>query len=1206
MAFCNLHVHNEYSLLDGVGKADDWCKRAVELGQTHLALTNHGNIDGLLDFQVAAIKNGIVPLLGCELYVVQDIRDKKSKERFHITTLVKNEVGFKNLCNMLSIANLEGFYYKPRVDYSIILNHCEGLVWLSGCALTPMINSAGEKFLWRLRRKVKDDFYFEVMPHIFLKQIGINAQAFEAAKQLNAKVVATNDCHYIRREDNELQEVLLAVQTKAKWKDKNRWRFDVEGLHLRSEKEMLLAFREQMRGGDELFLNAINNSMEVAKKCENFRIEKKDILLPAVYGLDKKGESTYLRKLCFEGYRKIFNSDDWAEEYLDRFMEEFKLIKKKGFVRYFLVVHELINWCRDNGIMVGPGRGSVGGSLIAYLIGITCVDPIEYGLLFSRFINENRIDYPDIDIDFEDVKMPRQHLEELYGKNNIASVSTFMKMKGKGVIRDVSRVFDVPLSEVNEFAKVIDDSDGDNASVAKAAKETPEGQKFTQKYKKVIDLASRLEGQIRGASKHAAAVIVSAEDLTQCSRCNIVLRSGQEVVNWEKENAEYCGLMKLDNLALINLKILNNARKLIKETHGHDIVFENIKPTDKRVFKMLSRGETAGVFQFNTWATTKLTERLGVKNFGTMYDIVALVRPGPADSGMTDDYVDRAKGKKWKKKHPIYEDITKDTLGIIIYQEQVMQVISRVAGLNYSTADKIRKIISKKRDQKMFAEYLEMFIQGCKDQKTLTEQEAREFWDALQSHSRYSFNKSHSVEYALISYWCVDGTTRLYDWDNKKYISISKAFKTGIKNIACYDEKTKKTVCGKVKKIIRTTGAKNVDLKMGYKVRMKSGKTICCSKDHKFLTSNGYVALKDLNCGDLVAVEKRISNSSKPGVGEKISFSLKKHWMNLSSDERKKRLGFCSAGGKEAARIGVMKKRWKTMSPDERERRLLPWIEAAAKSENGFKSRFVGNAKDGHMVFSKNEYVLDNWLFENNLKHETQVQINGKFADFYCKGVYIEFDGMNRPEKYFEDKFGEEPFVVITNINQIENKLHFLLEEDFMRSGEKIIFEPIKKISKWKKRVMYDVVMEKEPHNFLANGIVVHNCAYLKAYYPAEFICANLTYGGDGKKEELIEEARRIGLQIVLPKVGVSAALKWVVKDGELIAPFVEIKGIGDKSALEIVKYKTSSKKGFFTLGVVNKELSPKIKEILTDVGAFGDKPVGNLQDFFSFDIGKK
>lgn len=1162
MAFCNLHVHNEYSLLDGVGKADDWCKRAKELGQTHLALTNHGNIDGLLNFQQAAIKNGIVPLLGCELYVVSDIA-QKTKDRFHITVLIKNEIGLKNLCEMLSIANLAGFYYKPRVDYKTILDHCDGLVWLSGCALSPIIDPMGEKFLWRLHRKVKDDFYFEIMPHIFLKQIGINAQAFEAAEQLGVKVVATNDCHYIRREDNELQETLLAIQTKAKWKDKNRFRFDIEGLHLRSEKEMLMAFKEQMKGTDETFLKAINNTMEVAKKCENFRIEKKDILLPAVNGLDLKGEANYLRKLCFDGYRKIFGTDDWPEEYLDRFMEEFRLIKKKNFVRYFLIVHELINWSRDNGIMVGPGRGSSAGSLIAFLIGITCVNPLEHGLIFSRFIDENRIDYPDIDIDFEDVKKPRQHLEDVYGKNNIASVSTFMRMKGRGVIRDVSRVFDVPLNEVDDFAKVIVDEGND--SVAVAVKETEEGKYFAEKYPKVVDFASRLEGQIRGASKHAAAVIVSAEDLTKCSRCNIVMRSGQEVVNWEKEDAEFCGLMKLDNLALINLKILNHARKLIKRNHDKDIVFETIKTNDRRVFNMLGAGGTVGVFQFGTWATTKLTKSVGVESFGAMNDIVALVRPGPFDSGMTDDYVDRKKGKKWKKKHRIYEEITKNTFGIIIYQEQVMQVISKVAGLSYSTADKIRKIISKKRDQKMFAEYFELFVQGCKDQQTLSEKEAREFWEALQSHSRYSFNKCLTGDTVLIrsaaGKYCKKEMTikELFDnWNSKK--SVGKKLRRIGVNI--FQLKADNRIRpGKVKGVY-LNGVKEV-----FEIETESGLKIKATENHRFLTKTGYTVVSGLKIGDLLAAQ-----------GE---------------SEKYKKKGFCNPGkGSTYSGFGFRKDKENICYIDGR-KKMFDDAKRKVKIRANGKCEFCGKMIVGRCKESGREikYGRPEMAHIKSLNH-----FNYDFSKYHSEDNILYL--CNNCHKSLDYEKGER---------KIRHS-----------KGKPIFFDKIKNISFVGEEETFDIEMEGPNHNFIANGFVSHNshsvcyalisywCAYLKTCYPAEFICASLTHGGDGKKEELVDEARRLGLNVVLPKIGVSDAIEWVTKDNDLFVPFVEIKGIGEKSAPEIAKYKAPSKNGFFSLGTITRELSPKIKEILTDVGSFGDEPVGNVSSFFSFNVGNK
>jgi len=756
MSFCHLHVHNEYSILDGVGKADQYLKRAKELGQTHLALTNHANIDGLLNFQSESKKAGITPIYGCELYVVPDMVVKiPSDHRFHVTALIKDEKGFQNLCQILTVANLKGFYSRPRADFNFILDHCDGLVFLSGCAATPLLDKSGYNFILRLNEKIPGDVYLEVMPHSFPDQLSVNQFCVSIHETYGIEMVATNDCHYVDEGDSDLQEVLLAIQTKKTWNEEDRFKFKIQGLFLRSEQEMKDAFAAQgvlLRGQ---YLLAMRNAMAIAEKCSSFFIQEKSIWLPTLKSVPEDQEPDFLKKLCFEGYERLFGSSEWDQKYLDRFWEEFELIKKKKFIRYFLLIHELILWCKENDIFVGPGRGSVGGSLIAYLMGITRVaDPIKYDLLFSRFIDEERQGLPDIDIDFEDVKRPlvRQHLEELYGKNHIASVTTFQRMKGRGIVRDVSRVFDVPISEVNEFVKIIEDEGNDNNSVQQSIEE--QRHPFVDKYPNVVDYAVRLEGQIRGYSQHAAAIIVSAEDLTLGTRGNLAIRSDQDVINWAKDDAEYMGLMKLDALGLNTLSILNESRRLILKNHGKEIDFDHISLDNPQVFEMLSKGETEGVFQFNTYSTTKLVKQVGIENFGLMSDVIALVRPGPSDSGLTDDYVKRKHGAKWQKKNRIYENITKNTYGIVVYQEQVMQVINLVAGLPYSTADKIRKVIGKKRDAKEFKPYEEAFINGCLEQKTFNEQEAIEFWEALQNHARYSFNKSHSVEYSIIAYWC--------------------------------------------------------------------------------------------------------------------------------------------------------------------------------------------------------------------------------------------------------------------------------------------------------------------------------------------------------------------------------------------------------------------------------------------------------------------
>ncbi len=795
MIFCHLHVHDEYSLLDGCGSSKQYLSKAKELGFHYLALTNHSNIDGLIKFQKEATKIGIKSILGCELYFVPDMDIKIPKEKkFHITVLIKNEIGFQNLCKILTEANLRGFYYKPRSDFKSILKWSEGLVFLTGCGSSALTNDKGVEFISDLSIQNKGDVYLEIMPHQLENQIKLNKLCCEFSQdpEFYLKLVATNDVHYILQKDNILQEVLLAIQTKAKWNDVNRFSFTEKTLFLRTEQEMKTAFAKQGILTRQEYCSAINNTIEIAEKCSGFSIQKKEIFLPKV-NTQGMNEDDFFKKLCVDGYKKLFNNQDITQNkiYFDRFNEEFELIKAKKFVRYFLIVHELIEWCRNNDVMTGPGRGSSGGSLIAYLLRITTIDPIKYKLLFSRFITQDRIDYPDIDMDFADQKrhLVREYLEQLYGKNNIASVSTFLTMKGRMVVRDVARVFDVPLKEVDEFAKSIQDEDGDETSLETAVNRA-EGRKFALNYPEVIDYSIRLEGQVRGASQHAAALIVSAEDLTQGTRGNLATRSNMEVINWDKEDAEYLGLMKLDVLGLNTLSVLSETKRLIKQNHNKDIIFEDIPLDNQKIFKMLSKGETVGVFQFNTWASTKLIKDVGVDSFSLMSDCIALVRPGPLGSGLTDEYIKRKHGQKWVKKHPLYEEITKDTFGTIIFQEQVMEVIYKVAGLLYSTADKIRSIIAKKRDVKLFEQYKQMFIDGCKKQETLSEIEAGEFWDMLEYHAGYSFNRSHAAAYSMISYWCAHCklfypteficANLTYGSQSKKEEMIKEAYRLGI------------------------------------------------------------------------------------------------------------------------------------------------------------------------------------------------------------------------------------------------------------------------------------------------------------------------------------------------------------------------------------------------------------------------------------------
>ena len=759
--FVHLHIHSEYSQLDGFGTADNYAKRAKEMGFTHLALTDHGNVDGVLKWQTACKKNGIKPIIGCELYVVPDATVKEKEERYHITVLVKNEEGWQNLLQMLTYANLTGFYHRPRVSYDVVLNHLAGLVVLTGCSGSPLIDDTGKQFVDLLRQK--EDTYLEIMPHCIPSQVKVN----DIVKRTPGKFVATNDCHYILEKQWKSQEVLLAIQRKAKWNDPNRWKFGFTGLHLRSADEMMEEFQKQNIFDSVSIRKAMRNTLEIAAKCQDFEIKRQSISLPRVPKFKDHDPDTLIGEICGKSKRvPRYETGEWALEYWQRFQEEYKLITEKKFSEYFVIVWELVNWCRENDIMVGPGRGSVGGSLIAYLMGITDVDPIKYKLLFSRFIAEDRIDFPDIDIDFQDDKrhLVREHLKELYGEHNIAGIATFMTMKGRAVVRDVARVFEIPFNDIDELAKAVTparqsdetrwiDGQGDDDLIW-AIDNTPAGQMFKRKYPQVVEFALELEGQVRGYGQHAAGVIVSREDIRQGDRAYLIERNGEILVNWDGNDAEYMGLMKLDILGLHTLSVLNECKKLVFQDHGVKIDFNEIPLDDPKVFEMISEGHTTGLFQFSGFACTQLGKDMLPNSFDMLVHLISLARPGPANSGMTKRFVEKKKkGGVFVRRHPTYASITEDTLGEVIYQEQVMEIMVKIAGVPYSMADKIRKVIGKKRKASEFKPYEDAFKEGCKKVGIFSEKEADDFWKGLQEYAQYAFNRSHAVEYSLIGYW---------------------------------------------------------------------------------------------------------------------------------------------------------------------------------------------------------------------------------------------------------------------------------------------------------------------------------------------------------------------------------------------------------------------------------------------------------------------
>jgi len=760
MSFCHLHLHNEYSVLDGVGTSKQYAALAKELGQTHLALSNHGNIDGAIEHQKQCLEAGIKPIIGAEMYLVPDMTQKqKGETRYHITFLVENQTGWRNLLQLLTIANIEGFYHRPRIDHKTLLKHIDGLVILSACSMSYLLlDIENWMILDYIEALGKDRVFLEVMPHDIPEQIKVNKLALKISKELGIQIVATNDAHYPTNEATKHQEVLLAIQSKRTWNDPNRWKFNCTGLFLRSEEEMVEAFQDQGVLTDHEIRRAIRMTGKVARLCENFRIEQQEVYLPSIKkSFNEESELLFLENMVYKGLKRRIRGRTFEElkPYKERIEMEMKLIISKKFVRYFLIVWDLIQWCQKNNVMTGPGRGSAGGCLVAYLLYITDCDPLIYGTEFFRFVSEERKDLPDIDMDFEDIRRDdvRKYLSDKYGEYNVVGLSNFLTMKGKGVLRDVSRVFDIPLSEVDFAAKVMVEAEV-GQEIEKSFNEVPECRRFGQKYPEVIEVAQSIEGQIRGHGQHAAGVCISEKDLRGGHNCNLVTRAGTIVANWDMRNAEYCGLMKLDILGLSALTILNECRRMVKQNHGIDINYKKITFDDPKVFAEISEGNTVGAFQIGSNGLTNYCKELGVENFQMLYAVTALWRPGPMQSGMTELYSKRKRGKaKVEKIHPIFDKLTEETFGVIVYQEQVMKAVNQLAGISMATCNKIRKIIGKSLGNAAFDKYKEEFLQGCKNQGTVPEKKAIQIWDMMSKSGSYSFNLSHSVEYSMITYW---------------------------------------------------------------------------------------------------------------------------------------------------------------------------------------------------------------------------------------------------------------------------------------------------------------------------------------------------------------------------------------------------------------------------------------------------------------------
>jgi DNA polymerase-3 subunit alpha len=759
--FVHLHLHTHYSLLDGAIRPDKLFKKAHDYKMPALAITDHGNMFGTIEFYQLAYQAGIKPIIGCEVYVAPGSRfDKEPRNgaetSYHLILLAENTTGYKNLMYLVSKGFLEGFYYRPRIDKELLKSHNEGLIALSSC----MHGEVGAQILKNnMDKAIKtaeeyselfDDrrFYLEIQENNIPEQRDLNTKLIELSKKLSLPLVATNDCHYLTKEDSRAHEVLLCLQTGKTLDSPDRMHFSTDEFYFKSPQEMAKRFSYAPE--------ALKNTIEIAERC-NLKITFDEIKFPTFHAPDGVDMKAYLEDLARTGLQErlelLPNSNELLQPYTERLEEELKIIESTGFIDYFLIVADFVNYAKERGIAVGPGRGSAAGSLVAYALKITEVDPITYGLLFERFLNPERISLPDIDIDFCKERRDEiiDYVTTKYGKDNVAQIITFGKMQAKGVIRDVGRVLNMPYKEVDQIAKLVPNVL--NISLSEALKQEPRLREMTdsdQRVKELFSLSLALEGLPRHASTHAAGIVISDKELVEY----LPLYRGQNnevVTQYAMNEVGKIGLIKFDFLGLKTLTLIEKCLDLINANRSEPLTANNLPLDDPAVYKLLSAGQTDGVFQLESQGMKDLVVRLKPENMEDLIALLALYRPGPLGSGMVDDFIKRKRGDTritYELKQ--LEDILADTYGVILYQEQVMQIASRLASFSLGDADLLRRAMGKKKTDVMHAQK-EKFMKGAKANK-INPKKAEKLYTQMAKFAEYGFNKSHSTAYALIAF----------------------------------------------------------------------------------------------------------------------------------------------------------------------------------------------------------------------------------------------------------------------------------------------------------------------------------------------------------------------------------------------------------------------------------------------------------------------
>ncbi len=765
-AFTHLHLHTQYSLLDGAIRVKDLFPKVKELGMDTVAVTDHGNMFGAIDLYTEAKAAEVKLIFGCETYVAAtDRTDRTNRRNYHLILLAKNDVGYKNLSFLNSKGYLEGFYYNPRIDKQLLRDHSEGLIATSACLGGEIAQTLEKNGVAAAEEVAKEyasmfaegDFFLELMPTPTSEQDTLNGELIRMSKKLNIPLVATNDCHYVNRSDAAAHDVLMAIQTGKSLKDEKRLKHQVDSYYMKSPAEMEAAFKDVSQ--------AIENTASIAARC-NVKLKLDQTYLPTYKVPDGETLDTYLDAIVEKGLDRRFKELSGRgvkfdpDQYRDRARTEIAVIQKMGFSGYFLIVWDFINWAKDHGIPVGPGRGSGAGSVVAWVMRITDIDPIEFKLLFERFLNPERVSMPDFDVDFcmnrrgEVIK----YVQDKYGKDQVGQIATFHQLKARGVIRDIARAMEIPFGEADKLAKLVPEPvQGKSPPVREAIEQTPELKELYNNsplHRELLDLAAALEGLNRNAGMHAAGIVIAEKPLWEYVPC-FRGQNDEIITQFAMKEVEKAGLVKFDFLGLKTLTVIHTAVKLINQQRKaealDDFDIDLVLKDDVETFKMIARADTTGVFQLESSGFREMLKKLKPDCLEDIIAAVALYRPGPLEGGMVDDFIDRKHGrKKVEYPHPMLAEVLADTYGVIVYQEQVMQIAQVMGGYSLGGADLLRRAMGKKKPEEM-EKQKQTFLDGAKA-KQIDPKVAGDVFDLMAFFAGYGFNRSHSAAYGWITY----------------------------------------------------------------------------------------------------------------------------------------------------------------------------------------------------------------------------------------------------------------------------------------------------------------------------------------------------------------------------------------------------------------------------------------------------------------------